>query len=257
MRQGCFNEGIEKIELSPEYLVYIDGTSDGTQDKYYKNGIWYKPDKLGTEGYNEYFTSEILKCTSLSKNKYVEYNEAIINGMSGCQSFSFLKEQEEYVSLYRLHKNITGRDIAVIFQQMDFDEQAEFLVDFVRKETGVDIREMLGELLFIDGITLNDDRHMNNIGLIFDGNDFRPAPIFDNGKSFFCGNKQYDDKKSVQENIKYVKSRPFTATNELAQQHFPVDVTIDMNKLQEFLTSQPDNIQKKVVSYTLQKYISL
>lgn len=255
MREGRIDGRIERIELTPEYLVYIDGTSDGAQDKYFKNGIWYKPDKLGTEGYNEYFASEILKCTNLDKSKYVEYQEIIINGVPGCQSPSFLKGQEEYVSLYRLYKNVTGRDIATVFARMDLDDETEFLVDFVKKETGVDIKQMLGELFFIDGITLNDDRHLNNIGLIFDGTEFRPAPIFDNGKSFFCGNKQYDNMKSIQENIKYVKSKPFTATNKLVQHYFPVDIKINTSKLQKFLASQPDNIQKKVVSYTLQKYL--
>lgn len=256
MREGRFNEGIEQIELGPEYLVYIDGTSDGTQDKYFKDGIWYKPDKLGTEGYNEYFASEILKCTNLDKFKYVEYKEVVINGVPGCRCSSFLKENEEYVSLYRLHKNITGRDIAAIFQRMDFDDQADFLVDFVKRETGVNINEMLGELMFIDGITLNDDRHMNNIGLIFDGKDFRPAPIFDNGKSFFCGNKHYDEMNSLKDNLRYVKSRPFIATNALALKRFPVDIKINQDKLQAFLESQPDNIQKKVVSYTMKKWIA-
>ncbi len=255
MREGRFNEGIEQIEIGQEYLVFVDGTSDGTQDKYFKNGIWYKPDKLGTEGYNEYFVSEILKCTNLDPNKYVEYKEVIINGVPGCRSNSFLKEQEEYVSLYRLYKNIVGRDIAIVFQQMDFDDQADFLVDFVKKETGVDINEMLGELFFIDGITLNDDRHLNNIGLIFDGMDFRPAPIFDNGKSFFCGNKHYDETKDLKDNLRYVRSRPFVTTNALAQMRFPIDVTIDNDKLQAFLNSQADNIQKRVVSYTMKKWV--
>ena len=37
---------IEEFTISDEYLVRTSGTSDGTQDKYYKDGLWFKLDLL-------------------------------------------------------------------------------------------------------------------------------------------------------------------------------------------------------------------
>ena len=171
---------MKSINLDEQYRVQIDGTSDGAQDKYYYQGTWYKTDSFGGEGKNEVLASQILACTDIKD--YITYEEVKINDVNGCCSSSFLKADEEYVSIYRLHRNIKGTDIAGVFSKMDFDDQADYIIDFVKKETGVDINHMLGELFWLDGIILNEDRHFNNIGLIFDGNSFRPAPIFDNGK---------------------------------------------------------------------------
>jgi hypothetical protein len=41
---------LTNIILGPENLVNTEGTSDGTQDKYYKDHFWYKTDRLGQEG---------------------------------------------------------------------------------------------------------------------------------------------------------------------------------------------------------------
>lgn len=236
---------MKSISLDERYSVQIDGTSDGTQDKYYYQGIWYKTDNFGGEGKNEALASQILECTDIKD--YVIYEEVEINGAKGCCSRTFLKENEEYVSIYRLHRNIKGTDIAGVFAAMDFDDQADYIVNFVKKETGVDIEHMLGELFWIDRIILNEDRHFNNIGLIFDGSNFRPAPIFDNGKSFFVGNGKYDLEKSVRENIRIVKFRPFTASIEMMQRRFPVSVNVDEEKLRKLVEKETDGIHKEVI----------
>lgn len=232
---------MEKITLGTECLVYIDGTSDGTQDKYYQNGIWYKIDRYGNEGYNEELASRILDCSNLAKMDYVTYHQIKINEQMGCYSKNFLKENEEYISIYRLHRNIVGIDIASKFSAMDFDDQAEYVVSFVRKETGVDISKQLGNMFLLDKLILNDDRHFNNIGLIFDGNNFRLAPIFDNGKSFFCGNRKYEESKSFKENLKTVHFHPFTTTIEMMQQRFPSEIKFDLAKVNVLL----ENLESK------------
>lgn len=48
-------------------------------------------------------------------------------------------------------------------------------------------------------IILNEDRHLNNLALIFDGNSFKPSPIFDNGLSLFTGNQSVNWKNPVSE----------------------------------------------------------
>ena len=47
-------------EIEQEYIVAMDGTSEGTQMKYKKNNYWYKKDCRGREGLAEYLISGLL-----------------------------------------------------------------------------------------------------------------------------------------------------------------------------------------------------
>ena len=51
-----------------EYIIFQEGTSEGTQVKYRKDGFWYKKDNRGNEGLTEYLVSHFLEFTSLGKD---------------------------------------------------------------------------------------------------------------------------------------------------------------------------------------------
>ncbi|MCR5419158.1 MAG: hypothetical protein K6E84_09610 [Lachnospiraceae bacterium] len=234
---------MENIVLGTEFLVMDQGTSEGTQDKYYRDGIWYKADRFGGEGQNEALISELLSISNLDPDEYVMYREIMINGEKGCMSPSFLTGQEECVSFYRLHQNVKGSDIATMFERMDFDDQAVYILDFLSRETDINREELgsyLGRVFRLDYLTLNDDRHMNNICLIFTGSGYRLAPIFDNGKSFFCGNKQFDPALSLSDNVKKVHFRPFTASIEMMIDRFPAKLSFKRQRLDEMLLQWED-----------------
>ena len=61
-----FYENIEN-----QYIVMQEGTSEGTQIKYKKNGYWYKKDSRGNEGLTEYLVSELMRYTSLKGDEYI------------------------------------------------------------------------------------------------------------------------------------------------------------------------------------------
>ena len=240
---------MREVTIDEKYRVIIDGTSDGTQDKYFKDGIWYKTDRYGGEGHNEALVSKLLSCTNI--DNYVEYEEVIINGHKGCCSSNFLNKNEEYISIYRLHANSVGGDIAKKLMYMDYDDQVDYVRNFVKNETGLNADEFLADLFWLDGVILNDDRHFNNIGFIFDGNSFTPAPIFDNGKSFFCGNAKYNPVADMNDNIKKVRFRPFTANNPMMRKTFATQVTVDYERLNDILSHEENPIFKNVLDYTL------
>lgn len=50
-------------------------------------------------------------------------------------------------------------------------------------------------------ICLNEDRHLNNLALIMRGNDFYPAPIFDNGVSLLTANQSVNWNFSIERNV--------------------------------------------------------
>ena len=87
-----------KEEIGNEFIVIQEGTSEGTQIKYRKDGFWYKKDNRGHEGRAEYLVSKFMEFTSLKTSEYVTYEEGTINGSSGCRSRNFLTGEEEWTS---------------------------------------------------------------------------------------------------------------------------------------------------------------
>lgn len=181
---------IENFTISGEYLVRTSGTSDGTQDKYLKNDYWFKLDRYGGEGLAETAASIILRESGLAPEFFVEYKPCLINGKNGCYSKNFLSENESFITFYRLYKNVTGRDLAAVCSKMDYDDAINYVINFIKEQTNLDIHEYLANTFCLDMLILNEDRHFNNLGIIYDGTSFKTAPIFDNGKSFLIGNKQ-------------------------------------------------------------------
>lgn len=178
---------LQTITIDDRYAITDKGTSDGTQIKYYKDGMWYKLDRYGGEGEAEELASTILRLSGYPKKKYVTYHQAMINGTPGCISRNFLGKDEQFITLYRLYMNVKGRDLAAVTQRMDYDDAIEYVLDFVLSYTGLDLRQYLADVFALDELILNDDRHFNNLGLIYDGESFKQAPVFDNGKSLLVG----------------------------------------------------------------------
>ena len=231
---------LPKIELGSEYLVLDSGTSDGTQVKYYKDNKWYKIDRYGGEGQVEELASQVLSFSNLSKCDYVEYSQIVINDEMGCVSDNFLGPNESFITLYRLYSNIKGGDLARITSLMDYDEAIDFVLDFVDMNTGIDLREYLANTFSFDELILNEDRHFNNLGLIYDGDGFRPAPIFDNGKSLFIGNTKYDLQKPIEDNKKNAFAKAFSGNFELNKSYLRKYCTIefDFSRIQRYLKNK-------------------
>ncbi|MBP8969146.1 MAG: hypothetical protein KBG42_07685 [Lachnospiraceae bacterium] len=203
------------ISLDGRYLITDNGTSDGTQIKYFVNNKWYKIDRYGGEGVCEELVSHILKLSNFDPDEYVSYESIRINGEDGCVSNNFLNENDSFITLYRLHFNIYGTDPALVTSKMDYDDAIEYILNFVKANTKVDISTYLANTFVLDALILNEDRHFNNLGLIYDGTEFRPAPIFDNGKSLFIGNKNYDPQKNMSENKNKAFAKAFSGSFEL------------------------------------------
>ena len=201
---------IEEFLIDDKYLVRTNGTSDGTQDKFFKDNLWFKLDRYGDEGIAETAASLILKESGLASSKFVEYFPCKINGKNGCYSKNFLKDEESFITFYRLYKNVTGRDLAQVCSKMNYDDAIEYVINFIKQQTNLDIHEYLANTFALDKIILNEDRHFNNLGIIYNGTGFKPAPIFDNGKSFLVGNQNAINKQTIEEKIKTAYSKNFS-----------------------------------------------
>ncbi len=247
---------IKSVTLSPEYLYTENSTSDGTQIKYHRDDLWYKVDNSGGEGLAEYLASVVLECSSLLPEKYVRYEQVIINDEYGCVSHDCLKEGEELRSIYRLWAGVRGGDIGEFLSQMDYDDAIETVLSFMSAETGLDLRGYFANNMALAMFIRNEDLHFNNYWVIFDGTDFKEAPIMDNGRSMFVGNKKYDPGRSFSENIKNTFSKSFSGSFEQNYRYLQkfCDLRICGDRLKERLAGEEDSPQKRFLLFQLDRY---
>ena len=247
---------IKDFSISDEFLVRTSGTSDGTQDKYFYDNLWYKLDRYGGEGIAETTASMILRELGLSPELFVEYKPCLINGKDGCYSKNFLKENESFITLYRLYKNVSGRDLATVCSKMDYDDAIEYVLNFVKKQTQLDLHEYLANTFCLDMLILNEDRHFNNLGIIFNETNFRPAPIFDNGKSFLIGNKRAKNCPTLKEKISCAYAKAFSPSFQTNYKYLKKYCTLKINpvvieKIEELANSEFAEILQETIALAM------
>lgn len=248
------------VELGQEYKVAVNSGSKGTQIKYKKANFWYKEDNAGNEGMVEFLVSLVLKYSSLNQNGYVVYEFGKINGKCGCRSSDFTDNGKyTFSTLQRLYDNITGKDLYKKIISLDTPEQRrDYVLDFFAKYYQYDLTGYFDKIFTLDMITLNEDRHFNNLGILIDDTGtVSDAPIFDNGRSLLNGNYSVRPAFSVSENVKRVAARPFSGSPERQYGLFSHAFTIDYVGLYAELKQVPDSYQKKVLEYQLERYRGL
>lgn len=238
-----------------EYIIFQEGTSEGTQVKYRKDGFWYKKDNRGNEGLTEYLVSHFLEFTSLGKDEFITYEFGKINGISGCRSRNFLKSEEELITFYRLYYNETGKDLSKVIASMDtMEERIEYVIEYIKHSCKLDVRDYLCKVLTLDMICLNEDRHLNNLAIIMRGEEFFPAPIFDNGVSLLTANQSVNWYFPVEENVKRVIARPFSGSHEKMVEYLGVGFSVDFESALNWISSESESREKEVLLYQLQRY---
>ena len=227
-----------KEEIGNEFIVIQEGTSEGTQIKYRKDGFWYKKDNRGHEGRAEYLVSKFMEFTSLKTSEYVTYEEGTINGSSGCRSRNFLTGEEELITFYRLYYNEVG----------------EYVVSFIKESCELDVKEYLSKIFMLDMICLNEDRHLNNLAIIMNGDKFTPAPIFDNGIALLTANQSVNRHFPIADNVKRVVARPFSGSHEKMMEYFGKGFSVDVNSALDWLDTEPDSMERNVLKYQIERY---
>ena len=85
-------------------------------------------------------------------------------------------------------------------------------IEICNRCTGIDeltIYKYLSTICKLDAITLNEDRHLNNIAFIYDGKKYRLAPIFDNGMGLLADTESFPLNKGYSVWMQSVRARPF------------------------------------------------
>lgn len=255
---------MENYTIDRAYAILASIDTMGSQTKFHKDGYWYKYDSLGIEGLAEEVTSMLLSCSNIKD--YVTYERCTINGKKGCRSRDFLDASEQFITFDTLYRNITGKSLSDKMGELqNADARLHYLIDFIKKATGLDATTYLYKNLTLDMITKNPDRHFNNLGIILqtDGT-FRFSPIFDNGQglmmNFHITPPILEDEEKEQHlsaaTISGSFEMQYAAVNKL---YTGIPVRIDYDKLNTLLSERyPNgNIAVDYLRTSLDKYKDL
>jgi len=209
---------MEKIVLLDDDMK-IEGhySSKGNQWKWKEDNYWYKADQLGYESLAETVISHILLQSTIKE--HVVYEPVRISyrdkELYGCRSKNFLGEQQELITLEKLFRQHMGMSLSKELSYFsDIKKRINYTVDHVINYTGLeDFGEYLTKILEMDAFFLNEDRHTNNIAVIYDleRKEYEYCPYFDMGLSLFADVKQdFPVEKSVDDCRRDIIAKPFS-----------------------------------------------
>lgn len=208
---------MQTIELFRECVkTGAKHSSKGNQLKWLEDGWWYKADAFGYEGLAEVVVSRLLKKSSIRNT--VDYEPVRIRYRGaeyrGCRSRNFKGEKEELIPLERLARSYTGFSLAGQLARIaDVTERICYTEELVRNITGLeDFGSYLAAMLEIDAFFLNEDRHTNNIAVLYHSQtkEYRLCPFFDMGLSLFSDTREaYPLGKDFYACRKDIHAKPF------------------------------------------------
>lgn len=180
-----------KTIVKEESLKTPNNTTDGMLRKAWiiENGTryllkgGYKNELL--QPFNEVLASEI--CRRLGFN-HVTYNIDTYKNMVISKCPCFINKDTELITCYQIRNSMVRHDT-----KEDYEDYIRILEDNGIKNA----REKIENMFILDFIIMNEDRHLNNFGIIRDVNTLKwldVAPIFDNGQSL---NIEYYDNEEL------------------------------------------------------------
>lgn len=245
---------MDSYNIDKKYAVHFKTDSKGSQPKFLKDEFWYKINHVGNEGLAEELVSKVLSCSNIEN--YVEYEQCIINGKKGCRSESFLKEDEIFVTFQKLYQNyVGGQLINKINSISNVEDRFQYLVDFIKESTKLDITRYLQNNFSLDMLIMNPDRHYHNLGVIVNSEGkFREAPIFDNGQGLYQNFIITPPLYTPEEKDKRLVAASISGSFESQVQASGNFLKIDFPKLELILDKYEDSIAKECLENQLLKY---
>lgn len=208
---------MREIEMHVEPERISDShTSKGNQLKWEHEGYWYKADAFGYESLAEILCSHILLHSNLPCPVIYEPVTIIYHGKRyrGCQSSNFKTGNEILIPIERLCRQYTGMSLAKTLARFaDVRERISYTVDLVTNITGLtDFDRYVTQMLELDAFFLNEDRHTNNIAVLYDEQtrEYRLCPFFDMGLAL-CSDTIQDYPLNMEGEacLKKVQAKPF------------------------------------------------
>jgi len=254
-------------------ITLTNPVAKGNQLKFELNNVWYKADCLGYEGLIECLVSSLLQKTNI--DNFTIYKPACIsyeNQMSfGCKSQNFIPENYRLLTIDELFTQELNLDVSKYIASMDIKDKIQFVVDNVKQLTGLNnFGQYLSKMLAMDAFFLNEDRHFNNIAVLYniETKQYDYCPIFDNGACLFSDTfLNFPLENTIEQCYKDIQAKPFSisfdeqldAVEELYGSQFKIsftrqDIQNELDKLKaEFGTTYDDAVYTRVEHTALEQ----
>ena len=207
------------FKITKDFTPVEKSTSKGNQRKWYyrEENIFVKEqflyqNKLWRDDLVELIGSGIgnqLICGSAVLQQGLCYIEDAGVRTRGVYSNNFLMDDESFVSFADV-LNIEGKSF---LDHESVDYKFNFVLDLFKDLTGLDLTNYLVCMSMIDYLIGNEDRHLNNFGVIC-GNKFKEAPLFDFGLGLFEHDLRYEG-EPLRSCIHMMVSKPFHTDNQV------------------------------------------
>lgn len=245
---------METIHITKNHIVTLEHSSKGNQLKWEQDGYWYKADAFGFESLAETTVSCLLEYSNIQG--YVAYEPIYIvyqgRKYRGCRSRNFRKENEELIPLERLVRAHTSMGLAKELARIaDVKQRVLYTVELVENLTGIEgFGGYLAQMLEMDAFFLNEDRHTNNIALLYnvETKEYRLCPFYDMGLSLFSDTRDaYPLDMDFAACREQITAKPFSrdfdeqldAVNELYGYHLKFDMAAkEIIKIMQTATAQ-------------------
>jgi len=188
-----------------------DSTSTGNLKKRWKivGGQRYLY-KAGTKPYQYEIFNEIIasKIMNILDIDHVIYELTYDEGMMFCKSLDFISYNEDFISAYQLSKYKKKNNDVSLY---------DHLLSIMKELNIPDYNEKIDQMLFVDYLIGNVDRHLNNFGVIRDAKSLeftRFAPIFDSGSSL--GYNLFDKDLLVLKEVDWMPFKSIKHKNQLS-----------------------------------------
>lgn len=250
---------VETIRIPKGAAPILSTSSKGDQSKWHIDGKWIKQDSRGYEGEAEVLASQLLEFSTLNQDEFVKYYSCKIilpsgEGAMGCYSYDFRSSLQE-VTLERLFEaNFDSTDELLNSTSLSTEEKFGSILQLIKKYTGLDARNEISRMLAFDALLLNEDRHTSNIVFLYNplNEEWRLAPIFDNGLSLLSDTKDYPLGKPLSVLMREVKAKPFSSSFTKQLSLYKGPAFLDKRKIMDFLqTLDSTNLAARVIKSRL------
>lgn len=258
-----------------DILTGLEHSSKGNQMKWKQDGYWYKADQFGYESLAEVVTSRLLKKSNVTDATM--YHPILLSYKGkhyrGCFSENFRGPEELLVPLERLFRNHTTIGLSKHIAQMaNVKDRIQYVEEVVHNITGIEeFGEYMTKILEMDAFFLNEDRHTNNISILYnkDTDTYRLCPFYDMGLSLFSDTRiDFPLEKDYFACKEKITAKPFSrdfdeqldAANELYGCHLKFDFSANriadvVDELRaEYLLSENEIANGRVDGYCAQEF---
>ena len=209
---------MEKFIIPDNDRFRMSATVKGNQPKWVIGNKFVKADYFGYESIVESLVATLEQY--IVGFDYVDYFPCLIevggHTYTGCYSPNFLKEGESLIPVYRMLLRYFGSEERVYAKLKNGRDMVEMVIRVCGNVTGLDewyIGQYFANIIQLDAIILNEDRHLNNICFIEDADGrFRGATVFDNGLGLLSDTYMYPFYGYIEQSMRRVKAKPFSTS---------------------------------------------